>query len=204
MGTLHVAHARQLIDILHVSHMFDIQPGVQFAIGQLLEFNLHPAHRLRLASRYHLAGWISHVVRDLLQLPLPDYTTEDIEHIGVNIFIIIATAKEKISIERKRFTNYVPFPKNSENAPFCLQHTTCKKVWYEVWFTVIVRRIHSVTDYIPLVNLPAELQSTDHNGINLECKRFIIEWIQDSPHLQVEERIITNTVDSINDLCGIL
>ncbi|KAF8800933.1 hypothetical protein BYT27DRAFT_7262488 [Phlegmacium glaucopus] len=55
---LQALHACQLVDILHVSHMWDIQPGIDFATQQLLKFDLHPAHRLSLARQYNLLDWI--------------------------------------------------------------------------------------------------------------------------------------------------
>ena len=57
---LKAEHTKQLLDILHVSHMWENVPGVQFATTELLKADLHPTHRLHLclAQQYGLSDWI--------------------------------------------------------------------------------------------------------------------------------------------------
>ncbi len=50
--------------------MWEILPGIEFASRELLTFNLHPAHSLSLARKYHLLDWISAPVQTLLAAPL--------------------------------------------------------------------------------------------------------------------------------------
>ncbi|KAF8816665.1 hypothetical protein BYT27DRAFT_7220536 [Phlegmacium glaucopus] len=182
-AALQASHACQLVDILHVSHMWDIQPGIDFATQQLLKFDLHPAHRLSLARQYNLLDWIPSPVRSLLASPLERYTKDSKDNLDFELYMIIATAKESISMEQKHLGNHPPFPQNFDNDPFCAQHETCKKVWTEKWFFTIVRRIHH-----PTAPLPLSL------GMNLECKCSILTWLQQSFLVKKEENLIQETI----------
>ncbi|KAF8801473.1 hypothetical protein BYT27DRAFT_7114899 [Phlegmacium glaucopus] len=193
-----VAHSQQLIDILHVSHMWDILPGIEFASTQLLDFNLLPAHRLYLARQYNLLDWVPSPIRILLSAPLEQYTTDSKDHLDFELYMIIATAKESIAAERKRLGNYPPFPKNFDDEPFCAQHGTCRKVWSEKWFCVILRRIHHPVDPLPLSSIPEALEGMEHRGMNLECKRSILTWLKEScDQVQKEEVVIQATIATV-------
>lgn len=64
-------HLQQLLDVLHVCHMWDIRPGIDFAADELRsKFELRPAHSLHLAERYRLVDWVNDAVRSLLDKPL--------------------------------------------------------------------------------------------------------------------------------------
>ena len=122
--------------------MWDIEPGIEYASHELLTFDLYPAHRIHLARRYNLGEWITDAVHNLLVVPLQNYTDEDFEHLGMKIFVTISTAKETIATERKRFGNFAPYPKDFDNGPYCMDHSTCKRVWFEKWFMIVLRCIH--------------------------------------------------------------
>ena len=199
----HIAtHTCQLIDILHISHMWDIHPGIEFATRELLEFNLHPAHRLYLAHRYNLVDWISDPIRKLLAAPLERYVKEDKDHhLEFDLYMIIATAKESIAAERKRLGNHPPFPPNFDNEPFCDQHESCKKVWVEKWFYTMLRRIHHPIDPLPLSSVPDALEAIDHRGMNPECKHSILTWLRQScVQVQKEEGLIQETITTVRNL----
>ncbi|KIM38493.1 hypothetical protein M413DRAFT_30043 [Hebeloma cylindrosporum] len=194
---LKAERTKQLLDILHVSHMWDIVPGVEFATTELLsKADLHPAHRLHLARQYRLLDWIEVPVRMLLTAPLERYTAESQETLDFKLYMVITTTKESIAKARKVLANHPPFPANSDNAPFCLQHDNCKKVWTEKWFLSLARRIHHPSENFPLISIPSTLKTIDHQGMNAECKKYIIEWIDGtfSYLIRKEEDLILEAV----------
>ena len=197
-------HSQQLLDILHVSHMWEIQPGIDFAAEQLLlpQFKLHPAQRLYIARRYGLLNWISSPIRELLASSFEKYAQDSENQLGFNLYVIIATAKESIATERKRLGNHSPFPQNFDDGPFCIgaQHETCKRVWAEKWFFQVVRRIHHPTTPIALSMVPQLLEEMEHRGMNPECKEFLITWLKQSSHIQKEEDLIEETIDKVRNL----
>jgi hypothetical protein len=181
--------------------MWDIQPGIDFASRELENFDLKPEHQLYLARQYTQLDWISGPIRALLASPLDQYTQVDKDHLDFELYTIIATAKESIAVERKRLGNHPPIPNNFDNGPFCAQHQTCKKVWIEKWFYVIVRRIHHPTNPLPLFLIPYALQETDHRGMNKDCKEFILSWLRDSCNqVQKEEYLIESTIETVRNL----
>ena len=191
-------HSQQLIDILHVSHMWEILPGIEFASTALLGFDLQSAHCLYLAQRYNLLNWVPTHIRILLSVPLERYTEDNKHSLNFELYTIIATAKESIAAERKRLGNFPPSPKNFDDEPFCAQHGICKKVWSEKWFCVILRRIHHPVDPLPLSSIPKALEELEHRGMNPECKRSILTWLTEScDQVQKEETIIQATIAAV-------
>jgi hypothetical protein len=168
---------QQLLDILHVSHMWEIASGVEFATSELLKADLHPVHRLRLAQKYSLQEWIEIPIHMLLGAPLERYTEQDQDNLDFGLYMLIATTKESIAKARKVLAHHPPLLPDADNAPFCPQHTTCKKVWIEKWFLVLGRRIHHPSEDFPLILIPEALKNTDHRGMNPECKKYALQWM---------------------------
>jgi len=181
--------------------MYDILPGIEFATQELLQFDLHPAHCLRLARQYSLLNWIADPIRTLLSSPLERYTHDGKDTLQFDVYQIIAITKESISLERKRLANHPPFPPNFDNEPFCTQHDSCKKVWTEKWFFTMVRRIHNPTAPLPLAMVPDTLEAIDHHGMNMECKDSILTWLRNScAQVQREETIIQAAIATVRGL----
>ena len=168
---------QQLLDILHVAHMWEIAPGVEFATSELLKADLHPVHRLRLAQKYGLQDWIEIPIWMLLGAPLERYTEANQDNLDFQLYMLIATTKESIAKAWKVLAHHPPFPADADNTPFCPQHATCKKVWIEKWFLTLGRRIHHPSEDFPLILIPEALKNMDHRGMNLECKKYILEWM---------------------------
>jgi len=183
--------------------MWEIQPGIEFASQGLLAFNLQPTHSLLLARRYLLFDWIAAPIRTLLAAPLERYANDRPaeERLDYDLYMVIATAKESIAMERKRLGNHPPFPPNFDEEPFCSQHVTCKRVWTERWFFVLVRRIHHPTSPLPLSLVPEALAETEHRGMNQVCKQSIITWLRNScVQVQKEEDLIQATIATVRNL----
>ena len=102
-------HSQQLVDIFHVLHMYDILLGIEFATQELLQFDLHPAHCLHIARQYSLLNWIAAPIRTLLSSPLKRYTHDSKDTLPFDLYQIIATTKESISLEWKHLANHPPF-----------------------------------------------------------------------------------------------
>ena len=174
-------------------------PGIEFAASELLRFNLKPAHRLYLARRYDLVDWIPDSVRILLSTPLEQYHIGAETPLDIELYMLIAKAKESIALERHRVGNFPAFPKDFDNGPFCPQHNQCKRVWTEKWFFIISRKIHQITDPLSLSLIPAALEQIDHRGMNPECRRSILGWLEEdgASQLQKEEHLIQEAIIAV-------
>jgi hypothetical protein len=199
---LKAERTKQLLDILHVSHMWEIVPGVQFATTELLKADLHPTHRLHLTRQYGLPHWIEIPIRMLLTAPLERYTEASQDTLDFQLYMIIVTTKESIAKAQKVLANHPPFPANADTTPFCPQHATCKKVWIEKWFFTLGRRIHHPSEHFPLILIPSALKDMDHRGMNPECKKYVLEWIDDTfSHLiRKEEDLIQEAVAIVHSM----
>lgn len=193
---------KQLLNILHVSHMWEIAPGVEFASTELLKANLHPGHRLRLAQQYGLLNWIEIPIRILLDSPLERYTEDGPNNLDFSLYMVIATAKESIATARNVLAHVPPFPTDTDNSPFCPEHATCKRIWIEKWFLGLGRRIHHPTEKFSLAEIPRALKEMDHRGMREDCKNFVLEWMNEnlSYLVQKEEDLIQDTVATIRTM----
>ena len=196
----------QLLDILHVSHMWQIRPGFDYAIHQLGVCTLQPAKLISLAQKYSIAGWVPEAVRSLLLLPFCKYTEQDICDLSFSGYLVIACAKEEIQEQRRVLAAIPPYPLDvcADNAPHCTYHTTCTRVWYDKWAKEIVPRIHHPTDHFPLSKTISALLDIDHIGMNRACKGYAIEWmISSCPGLGKEEALIWKTIETIQAMFSI-
>lgn len=178
--------------------MWDVKQGIDFATTHLFD-KVTAAHRLALACRYDIWSWLPEAVRDLILLPLHDYTHADMNHLSYGMFSVICVAKEAIITERMRLTVCPPYPKDIGSLPYCSQHSTCRKIWADKWYGTIIRRIctppHPTQLRISL--LKDLLEATDYTGMNPECKNYLVKWIGESRHLGREEELIVVAIDDI-------
>jgi len=88
-----VREQAQLLDILHISHMWQIRPGFDYAIHQLGKHSLRPAKLLYYAQKYSIPGWVPEAVRALLLLPFHEYTEQDICYLLFTGYLVLRLRK---------------------------------------------------------------------------------------------------------------
>lgn len=196
-------HAQQLIDVLHVCHLYEISAGIKYASEELLSprFEISASHHLSLALRYGLCSWIDTAVRALIAIPLRNYTPTDLRYLGSTIYHILFTAKDNILVERQKIANFPCYPRGGDGSPWCPNHNRCEQVWMCKWLTVIAREIHNTVKPIALLDIPHKLEIADHAGVTSECKSFFIEYIKALPQLQKEENLISQAVEDVTAFC---
>lgn len=182
--------------------MWDIAPGIAYACNELMkdEYRQPASRRLALARQYSLFEWIPWATRSLLLTPLAHYSDNDKDNLGFRLYDVLATAKEAIEAERKRLVRLPPYPPSFDNAPFCNQHEICEKVWITRWFLKVVPRINSAINPIYLNTIPDVLEELKHQGMKDGCKKFVIDWLKGSDHLQKEESIICTTINTVREM----
>jgi len=191
------------LDVLHMTHLWRMRAGFDFAVSELHKLNLKSSHRIYLALRYGIPQWVPMATRVLLRLSFDDLNAEDLNHLGYNVFEKIAKGKESVLQIRRSLAFYPPYPK-VDDAPHCTHQERCKKTWFEVWGKEIFRLIHHPSNYLPLSSILITLKSVKHDGMHKTCKSFVISWMEEScPGLQKEERAICQTVSSIQDMARI-
>ena len=62
-------HHEQLIDILHISHMWQIRPGFDYEISKLGGHTLRPSKQLFFTQKYNIVAWVPEAVHSLLLQP---------------------------------------------------------------------------------------------------------------------------------------
>ncbi|KAJ3510099.1 hypothetical protein NLJ89_g4860 [Agrocybe chaxingu] len=104
------------LHLLHFSHMWEADGPYRWAIEHLEARQMSPARRLELAGRYGVDHWIDPAIRRLLDMPIADVTVEDVLTLGVEVFLIIAKAKEELEKVTKLFMSRpIPLPKETHD-----------------------------------------------------------------------------------------
>lgn len=202
--TLNIPALQGNLDILHISHMWLMQEGVDYAVGQLEMVNLHAARRLELSRRYDIAHWLDQAIRDLLLMPLTVISTDNIPlaGLGVPTFCAIACAKEVIEENRRKVSVCLPYPKDMGTAPYCSDADQCKNVWFTVWVREVCRLVHrNRIRYMPLCDLPDYFRSLPINGMHPRCKEHVINLLPTiNAGIPREEELIQEAVRLITNL----
>ena len=85
-----------LIDILHMCKMCYIEVGFKFAKYWLEQCKISATERLQLATHYEIWDWVTPAVQELLITPLSSLSNDNLDHINICLYSIIAKAKEAI------------------------------------------------------------------------------------------------------------
>ncbi len=111
--------------------MWYIQDGIKFARHWLEQLEIPATERIKLAKQYEIRDWVAPAVKELLKSPLNNLSNDDLNHINVRIYCIIAKAKEAMERQRKIIAAYPPsLPKDSHDfqTAWCASHVACGKV----------------------------------------------------------------------------
>lgn len=202
--TLNIPVLQGNLDILHISHMWLMKEGVDYAVGQLERVNLHAARCLELARRYGIAHWMDQTIHDLLLMPLMAIIINNIPlaGLGVETFSAIACAKEAIEDNCHKVSVCLPYPKDMDASPYCSDRNHCKAVWFTVWVHEICRLVHrNHVRYVPLCNLPDYFWSLPIIGMHADCKDFVLDLpTMANAGILLEEELIQKSVQGISDL----
>ncbi|KAF9547186.1 hypothetical protein CPC08DRAFT_769506 [Agrocybe pediades] len=189
------------LDVLHMTHLWEMRDGFTFAVNALSQLSLRSAHKIYLAKRYGVPQWIPVAVRLLLLLPLDEYTEDDYHHLGYASFTEIAKGKEMVARTRIRCGFVAPYPTGSaalDGAPYCPTPESCKRIWFESWGKDMMRRILNPKTPLRLSHVPETLRSMSHSGMHTTCKAYLINWMETSPTgFDMEEKEIVKVITAI-------
>ena len=167
----------------------------------LEEQALCPAQRLYLARRYGIQEWIPIAIRALLLSSLVEYTAEDHRNLGFDIFNRLIIGMETISKVRRQLSAVPLYPSNLDEAPHCSDPSICKSIWADHWFKdIVIRLIIPPVPYFPLSKTILALRSIDHKGMHINCKDYVLEWMEKlCPGLEKEEKAIRQVISDIEN-----
>ncbi|KAF8804884.1 hypothetical protein BYT27DRAFT_7213576 [Phlegmacium glaucopus] len=120
-----------LVDILHMCTMWYIHDGINFSQYGLKQLEIPATERIKLAQQYKIYDWVAPAIQELLKLPLNSLFNDDLNHINLRVYSIIARAKEAMERQRKIIAAFPPsLPKDSHDfqTAWCPSHATCAKV----------------------------------------------------------------------------
>ncbi|OBZ77043.1 hypothetical protein A0H81_03756 [Grifola frondosa] len=131
-----------LIAILKLTSQWDMAKGREFAVYHLkqVETDMPPALRLKLARVYDLDDWLLPAFHELVLTPLSKLTPNDKRWLGWTAYDLIARAHEQAEALRKTLA-LVPPPMDDLRSPKCIGHNECIRVWGDLWFSKIGRRV---------------------------------------------------------------
>lgn len=96
--------------------------------------------RLRIGRSYEMEDWISTCVRELIKKPLLRLKPQDVEWLGLGVYVFIARAREQYHVLH-RTVGMCPPSIDDERDLACQTHDTCVKGWQYTWFMEISKSV---------------------------------------------------------------
>lgn len=200
-ASLGIPELKGNLDVLHISHMWLIKEGVDYAVEQLHQRNLPAAQRLQLARTYGIDHWLDAAIRDLLLIPLKITIRDHMPQIGIETLGALACAKEAITDNQRKVSVSLIYPKSFDDAPYCSTPEKCKETWFVVWIREICRLVHSHIKYVPLADVMDHFRTLPFGGMHTHCKNFVIDSLCTSnAGLALEEQLIQDAIREIGRL----
>ena len=124
--------------------MWYIEDGFKFTKHWLEQHKIPATQRLQLETHYEIWDWVTPAVQELLRTSLSSLSNDNLDHINIHLYSIIAKAKEAIEKQHKLIAACPPFlPKDTDDyqTAWCVSHATCAKVWADTWWKVEAQSI---------------------------------------------------------------
>ena len=179
--------------------MWDIEESITWATSRLEELNLTPARRLQLARMYIIPHWIAPAMQQLIHAPLADISVSEAECLGLQVYMIIAKAHERIEVERKSIGAVAPgLSLAPSTACSVTKHSTCKDIWAQVWWNKVAYRILHPTNPLHLSAVFDHVTGlSDPQGLNPQCKVKFLEQVVETGTLGVEDQVVEAAITAV-------
>ena len=195
-----------LIAILKVSRFWLIEESIAWVISRLEELDLSPSRRLQLARMYGIPQWIAPATRQLIHTPLGNITASDAECLGLQVYTIIAKARERLEIEHRSIGVVAPGLSLMPSVECSLaKHSICKDVWAQLWWNKVAYRVLHPTNPLDLSALFDYVTGLpDPQGLHPQCKAMFLEQIVETGTLGVKDLVIEAAVVAIQAYFNLL
>ncbi len=187
-----------MLSVLHVSHFFQFDQSIQWAVGGLerLTEPLPPSKRLWVSRKYQVQHWILPAVDDIIEhieegKKIRLLTRDDIHLIGVDAYALIVNALERMQVLR---ISVSLVPPKVQHAGVCQHNQTCRENWERVWITRMPSILLSPNSYTFLASLPVILQRIAFSHVPAACKALTLEVIEQLDSIILAERSIKDSV----------
>ncbi|KAI5984838.1 hypothetical protein EDD15DRAFT_2374740 [Pisolithus albus] len=201
----HVGSATQqhtiasLTAILKISRLWMIENSILWAIANLEQLDLSPAHKLELAHKYNIPGWIPLTAQALIFSPLSAISDDDVCRLGLRAYSIIAKACEMVECERKTIAA-VPPGLSLDPDPSCPpnQHQHCREAWIRFWWHKVARQLLHPTKPLALSGIIDYIANQPHpDGLRVACRERYVGEIIEGGGLHVESEIVGGATAAI-------
>ncbi|KAI6099208.1 hypothetical protein EDD16DRAFT_1526988 [Pisolithus croceorrhizus] len=188
-----------LTAILKISQLWMIENSIQWAITNLEQLDLSPAHKLELARKYTIPGWIPHATQALIFSPLSAISDGDVSRLGLRVYSIITKAREMVECERKTIAA-VPPGLSLDPDPSCLpdQHQHCREAWIRFWWHRVAWQLLHPTKPLALCGIIDYIANQPHpDGLRVGCRERYVGEIIEGGGLHVESEIVGGATAAI-------
>lgn len=182
-----------LFHILKLCHLWIIPDGIRFAISGLNSHSLPASQLLELGGKYAIRSWVTASTLSLLKQPLKDWSAEDLSRIPLQVYSLIAKAREAITIQRNLFACRPPSFPNSIHSSKCQWSPNtiqaCTTAWNDGWWKVVAKAlVHPLTP-LSIGDIPEHVPKKPFLGVSVECYDKIITYLRSSNAIHTEQAI---------------
>ncbi|KLO16316.1 hypothetical protein SCHPADRAFT_995145 [Schizopora paradoxa] len=159
---------------------------------------LTPVLKLSLACKYAVTEWIRDSVFDILRLPLGSLTCEDATILGFRVYIVLMTAREKVSLHRLDMAFATPEIVHFDGHFGSSSEGLCKTSWENAWWNAFSKRL--LFPDKPLFGLDARetLRRMQPTDVHAECLSLTLQSIEESGVYDIFDELLDDAVKEIN------
>ncbi|KAF8054958.1 hypothetical protein FPV67DRAFT_1681221 [Lyophyllum atratum] len=186
----------QLSNIFKCCRLWEIQPGIDFAIHGIEKLNLSPSRMIKLGITFQISSWIRAAITTLIDTRLAVVNFSELVDIGLVASAAIAKAREMLEEDRKILV-VVPPPMPATSPLMCASHNNCIRSWNEIWVRKISREIVHPFTPLPLERIVDRVEEVDYPHMRQACKESAIQGMRTSKMLEGKGEVVDKAVETV-------
>ncbi|KAG6913414.1 hypothetical protein DXG01_007016 [Tephrocybe rancida] len=196
-----------LCNVLKVCHLWNVEHGQEYAISELNMMRLPAPRMLQLGGRFSVRQWIVGAMETLLTTPFLILTDVNFEEIGLKVLSILAKSREAMEKERRIIALTPPHSSDMPAGYGCYNHSSCKKIWVDIWFKRISMDIlhpHTPLPFAQVLQRATTLVGDSH--IHQCCQDQLLTQLATgytADQLRIEESVKASAIGAVCEFYGL-
>ncbi|KAJ7487939.1 hypothetical protein FB451DRAFT_1362561 [Mycena latifolia] len=167
-----------LLRLLELSRYFVSQPTRELVLNVIKSrsFYFTPAHLIQISYEYRTRTFFQAAFQRLASISLRDLKPEDIEKIGLVVYVALARLKEAIQQHRCILAAEEPqiHPIHGHSAD-CQDKAACARDWHAIWWNGMGRFLLDGRNPLTWTDSIQQFERMDFGEMNPDCREKMLE-----------------------------
>ncbi|KAJ3558878.1 hypothetical protein NP233_g11407 [Leucocoprinus birnbaumii] len=172
----------------------------KFVLEELEKQQIGAPRRLELVREHKVLEWLIPALEELMVLPIQDIRAEEIEQMGWEVFCILARGKEA-QAQQRSILAHLSIPRDINH--FCKSAEDCqyqRQIW---WWQVVAKKLLQPKNPISLKDCYEFLTSNSPAGLNEECHRELVQFLEGKGIFRLEMAILEGVKKAVESIYSI-